>query len=232
MKLILTQAEAILHFLQGLRPNFILPNGVSVMNPFDDNNTFRLTSEFYTRFYSDYDPRCMIFGINPGRFGGGITGIPFTDPVKLEEKCGIQNDLKKVRELSADFVYMVIEALGGPQTFYKMYFITAVSPLGFTLHGKNMNYYDDKKLIHSIERFIVDCIRKQVNTIPANSTCFCLGEGTNFKYFQKLNEQCHFFEKIISLPHPRWIMQYRRRQVTRFVDQYVEALKNCSNVPK
>jgi Domain of unknown function (DUF4918) len=220
-----TQAEAILRFLRGLKPDFSLPKGVAVLNPFDNKEAFALTSKFYYKFYSDSSPRHMIFGINPGRFGGGITGIPFTDPVKLEEKCGIANEYKKVKELSAEFVYKVIEALGGPEPFYKKFFISAISPLGFTFEGKNMNYYDDKELIRSLEKFIVECILKQIKTISVHSRCYCLGEGANFKYFLKLNQQFHFFETIISLPHPRWIMQYRRKQVDRFVDAYVNLLK-------
>lgn len=51
---------------------------------------------------------------------------------------------------------------------------------------------------------MVDCIRQQQATISTSDRCFCLGEGTNNKIFQKLNDQCGFF---IPLPHPRWIMQ-------------------------
>ncbi len=39
--------------------------------------------------------RYLILGINPGRFGGGITGIPFTDPIRLQNICGIENDFQK-----------------------------------------------------------------------------------------------------------------------------------------
>jgi len=72
-----------------------------------------------------------LLGINPGRFGSGTTGVSFTDPIKLEKYCGIRNDLVKKAELSADFIYAMIIAYGGLESFYNRFFISSVSPLGF-----------------------------------------------------------------------------------------------------
>jgi Domain of unknown function (DUF4918) len=224
MKTASNQAEAIIQFLKGLKDDFKLPGRVEVLNPFRDKNSFAFCSQFYRKFYSDQDPRYMIFGINPGRFGGGITGIPFTDPVKLQEECGIPNAFKKVKELSADFVYRAIAAFGGPELFYKKYYITAISPLGFTLNGKNLNYYDNKDLIIALENFIVESMIRQLNSISTFTTCFCLGEGSNYRYFQKLNQQHLFFKEVIPLPHPRWIMQYRRKKVGEYIEEYMKKL--------
>ncbi|MDX2048052.1 MAG: DUF4918 family protein [Chitinophagaceae bacterium] len=217
-----TQADAILHFLSGLQPDFKLPAGVEIMNPFADEKTFSIVNRFYNKFYKDRSPRCMIFGINPGRFGGGITGIPFTDPHKLKAYCGIDHGFKNVKELSADFVYAVVNEFGGAEKFYHKFFITAICPLGFTLNGRNMNYYDDKKLVKATGPFIIKSIEQQLNTIASYKVCFCLGEGTNYKYFSGLNEKFHFFDKIIPLPHPRWIMQYRRKKMEEYVQLYLE----------
>jgi hypothetical protein len=219
-----TQADNILQFYKSLRPDFDPGHGIEIMNPFTDASAWSLTETFYRKFYSDSHRRVLIFGINPGRFGGGITGIPFTDPIRLETDCGIKNDLRKVPELSSVFVYEVIKAYGGAQKFYKQFLITALSPLGFVKNGLNLNYYDDKTLLKDSEPFIVDCIRKQKEAISTIDTCFCLGEGTNFKIFKKLNEKYGFFSSIIPLPHPRWIMQYRRKRVDEFVERYVAAL--------
>ena len=38
--------------------------------------------------------------------------------------------------------------------FYANYFIGAVCPLGFMKDGKNINYYDDKKLQQAVTPFI------------------------------------------------------------------------------
>src|SRR5258708_1486658 len=187
------QAAAILGFYKTLKPDFALPEGISIMNPYLEPAIWQLTKTFYEKFYSDSRPRAFIFGINPGRHGAGITGVPFTDPQRLERECGIPNDMKKKAELSAQFVYEMIGAYGGVNAFYDRFFITAMSPLGFVRHGKNLNYYDDKELIKAFEPFMLSCIRRQLETMPTFSTCYCLGEGTNYKYFSRINANHGFF---------------------------------------
>jgi len=49
------------------------------MNPFRENPEALIVSgKFYKKYYNDNNPRFLILGINPGRFGAGVTGIPFT----------------------------------------------------------------------------------------------------------------------------------------------------------
>ncbi|MDR3712505.1 MAG: DUF4918 family protein [Puia sp.] len=230
-----TQAAAILDFYRKLRPGFTMADGISIMNPYREPETWRLASRFYEKFYADSRPRGYVFGINPGRFGAGITGVPFTDPIRLQEKCGIPNDWKKQAELSSVFVYQMIDGYGGVDAFYGQFYITAISPLGFVQQGsgrgpgKNLNYYDDKELVRAIEPFVVRCIRRQMETIPTYSTCYCLGEGANYKYFSRLNEKHGFFSEIIPLPHPRWVMQYRRKRVPEYVEEYVGKLRKLTD---
>jgi hypothetical protein len=219
-----TQAAAILHFYRNLRPGFTLGEGVSMMNPYKDEAAWSVTERFYPKYYNDNRPRALIFGINPGRHGAGVTGIPFTDPIRLAEKCGIANGFQKRGELSSEFVYAVIDAFGGPAAFYGRYHFTALSPLGFTRDGKNLNYYDDKELMKAFEPFMLRCIRRQLETMPTFPVCFCLGEGENFKYFSRINGRHGFFKEIVPLPHPRWVMQYRRKKVGEYVKLYLEKL--------
>lgn len=225
-----TQADAILNFYHQLQPGFIMAEGIEIMNPFENDISWNYTERFYRTFYSDDHPRIMVFGINPGRFGGGITGIPFTDPVRLENDCGIKNDFRKLSELSSIFVYEVVKAYGGAKQFYHDFFITALSPLGFTRNGINLNYYDDKELLKSSEPFIVQCIQKQIASIKTIDRCFCLGEGTNYKIFSKLNAKHGFFSEITPLPHPRWIMQYRRKKLEEYIELYVRKMKEVASV--
>lgn len=220
-----TQAAAILHFYSHLRPDFPMAKGISVMNPYKDAETRKLSSQFYERFYSDKKPRAFIFGINPGRHGAGVTGVPFTDPIRLAGACGIANDWKKKPELSSEFIYRMIDAYGGVEAFYGRYFFTALSPLGFVRTGKNLNYYDDKELLRDVEPFVLQCIRRQLETMPTYPVCYCLGEGTNYKYFSRVNEKHGFFQEIVPLPHPRWVMQYRRPRVGEFVELYLSRLR-------
>ncbi|HTM68398.1 MAG TPA: DUF4918 domain-containing protein, partial [Candidatus Binatia bacterium] len=119
-----------------------LPPGVEVMNPYKDRAVRACFKAFLDRHFDDARKRALILGINPSRFGAGITGVAFTDPVALREFCGVPNAMGDTRELSSTFVYQVVEAMGGAKQFYKDFFLTATCPLGFTKHGVNYNFYD------------------------------------------------------------------------------------------
>lgn len=110
-------SKKILSFLKELELSIKLPAEIEVMNPFRDTTTFNLCKLFYTKFYNDNNSRHLILGINPGRFGGGITGIPFTDPIRLQIVCGIENSIPKKQELSSVFIYEMISAFGGHRIF-------------------------------------------------------------------------------------------------------------------
>jgi len=118
----------------------------------------------------------------------------------------------------------MIDSFGGPERFYSKYFIHAVCPLGFTKNGNNYNYYDDKKLEQAVCKFIVDSLTKFLTFKVNKENCFCLGNGKNFKFLNQLNKQYSFFRKITPLPHPRWIVQYRRKRYEEFIKLYLKEL--------
>lgn len=220
----MTFADRVLIFYRNLRIEDRLPRGVDVLNPYQNEKTLELCSVFYKKYYNDEKERSVIIGINPGRFGAGLTGIPFTDPQKLENVCGIKNDFPKKAELSADFIYTMIAAVGGPEKFYSRYFFSSVSPLGFTQDGKNLNYYDTPELQKSLERFIISSLYQVLDLGIDRDIAFCLGEGSNFKYLSKLNEKEKMFREIIPLAHPRFIMQYKRKYVKDYVKDYLKKI--------
>ena len=43
-------------------------------------------------------------------------------------------------------------------------------------------------------------------------------------YFSKLNKKYHFFDEIIPLAHPRYIMQYKRKYVKDYIADYINKL--------
>ncbi len=221
--------EQVIAFNQNLKINFLLPERISVLNPFIQQSVVSISKQFYKKYYDDYQNRIFIFGINPGRFGAGVTGIPFTDPIRLKSDCGIENNFRKIPELSSSFVYELIHKFGGAEKFYQTFYITAVCPLGFTMNGKNLNYYDDKKLLESANDFMVRSIDQQVNFGAELKKSFCWGEGKNYKLFQAMNEKHKWFEKIIPLPHPRWIMQYRRKRIDEFIKIYLDAFSRSAD---
>lgn len=220
-----TFADHILYFLNHLHLDVKLPGDIQVMNPFRDSLTMEICTQFYKKYYSDKSERRMIIGINPGRFGAGITGVPFTDPIRLKTECGIDNPFQQKQELSSLFVYDVINAFGGVEKFYKNFYITAVSPLGFTKDGKNLNYYDDKHLQNGIKNFVIDWMNKQLTFGINRHIAFCLGDGKNYKYLYNLNEEMNFFKKIIPLRHPRFIMQYKLKKKEEYIRSYLTKLE-------
>jgi hypothetical protein len=209
-----------------------LPPGIRIMNPFREyGQTIPISELFYHKYYNDNNPRHIILGINPGRFGGGLTGIPFTDPKRLKTECGIDYDGKATHEPSSVFVYEMIHAYGGVEAFYNKLYINSLCPLGFTTvdgkgKEKNYNYYDSKPLANAVHGFIVDNIRKQISLGVITDVCFCFGTGKNESYLRKLNEEYRFFKKIIALEHPRFIMQYKTASKQFYIDKYLAAFES------
>ncbi len=229
--LMLTFADKAILFFSDLKFSAGLPEGISVMNPFTENSeVMKVVSGFYRKFYSDTRTRRLIMGINPGRFGAGVTGIPFTDTVRLSEKCGLSIQGTRSYETSSVFIYDMIEKYGGPSEFYSDYYISAVSPLGFTSAGRNgkmvnFNYYDSRELTTNILDFVVDSLEKQLEFGIERDVCFCLGTGKNFSFLSKLNNDLGIFKRIEPLEHPRFIMQYRLKRKEFYLDSYIEKLK-------
>ena len=194
------------------------------MNPYTEPRTQAYVGAFLEKYFSDNRERSLILGINPGRFGAGITGVTFMDPVALADECGIPNDMPRKRELSAIFVNMVIKHLGGPQAFYDRFFISAVSPLGFTRRGINMNYYDDRKLERAVTPFIVSSIEAQIALGCRRDRVIVLGRGQNAKFLTRLNDEHRWFDSVQPLDHPRFIMQYRRKKLDDYIASYETTL--------
>lgn len=221
----MTFGAQILQFNKSLQPNWSIPNHVELLYPYHRKETWEAMSAFYNQYYSDEQQRIGVFGINPGRFGAAVTGVPFTDPKKLLSECGIDNDFPKKPELSSEFIYQLVNSWGGPTRFYQYFYITSLCPLGFTKDGKNYNYYDDKKLERAVEPHIIANIKAQLEIGITEEIAFCLGIGKNMKYFSRLNEQHQFFKKIVALPHPRWVMQYRRKRLEEFIQLCLNELR-------
>ena len=220
-------AESIINFYRSLKPPR-LPKGIDILFPQKNKEVMQIVETFFYKFYNDTNPRHLIFGINPGRFGAGTTGINFTAPKQLKDICGIDHRFKSQTELSAEFIYESIQAYGGVNDFYENYFITSVSPLGFITNGLNLNYYDDKKLQDAVTPFIISSIQKQIALGFKRDFCICIGGDKNLKFFSALNKEYKFFDEIVPLPHPRFIMQYRRKHKENYIQQYLLAFRRSS----
>ena len=219
--------------IAALRPRFLarfptppaLPPGIEAQNPFRAPAVHALAQRFAEKFYADDQPRVALLGINPGRLGMGRTGVAFTDPAALRDICGIANDLPRGRpELSTEFVYRVVTALGGPAEFYRHFFLSSIYPLVLLNNGLNYNYYDSPTLTKALWPDLQHSLRQQVADFGLRrDVAVSLGKR-NGEFLTKLNKELDLFDKIVVLDHPRYLTQYRRRHLEANVAKYVEVL--------
>lgn len=221
--------ERVIDFYQHLSsPEKYFPAGVESLNPYAVPEVREYIKVFYRKFFFNNKERTFIFGINPGRSGGGTTGVQFTDPIALQEDCGIDNELPKKRELSSHFVYEAIRQWGGAEKFYMSFFLTAVFPMGLTRNGKNYNYYDDPSALPRVIPFIVESISRQIQFGANRRSVIVLGAGKNQSIFRNINNQYRFFKKIYVMEHPRYIMQYKRKDLKKYLGKYKKVLSEAS----
>lgn len=219
--------QYVFDFYTSLQPGK-LPRGFGWLHPQQQPAVREAMDAFYSRFFSDKNTRTVAFGINPGRYGAGITGINFTAPLQLTRDCGITHGFGPGTELSAVFIYEMIAAYGGPAAFYRQFFIGSVCPLGLIKDGKNINYYDDPALLKRLTPFIVSCIEQQYRWPVNRHSCICIGGEKNFRFFRDLNEKYGWFREVLPLPHPRFILQYRRREKQHYISQYLETFARAA----
>lgn len=223
-----TFAEKVIAFNRRLRYTGELPDGFQVINPFLDNpETLTVMATFYRKYYNDDGKRRFLAGINPGRLGAGVTGIPFTDTKRLESACGIVMQSAHTHEISSLFVYDMIEAYGGPARFYSDFYINSPFPLAIirkTPAGGwlNANYYDDPALFEAVKGFMVQSLKQHIELGLDTSEVFVLGKK-NAEYIGRLNAEEKLFGKLTVLEHPRYIQQYRSRERKAYIDKYLRA---------
>ena len=215
----MTIAKEIITYWNTIVPPSSLPHEVEVLNPFHKNEVKDVVKQFYSTFFNDKNKRVFLIGINPGRLGSGSTGIGFTDSASLTN-MNIEHSLSAQHELSAGYVYELIEAFGGPEEFYQSFYITAMCPLGFIQNGKNINYYDFENWQQLLQSYMISEMEKQL-PFGKRDIAVCIGKGQNYKVLKQLNSERQWFDKVEVIPHPRWVMQYRRKNKKLYIDQAV-----------
>jgi hypothetical protein len=221
----MTWSDHLLSYYRSLKPP-ALPEGIGWLYPQQQPEVMTVLEAFCRKFFNDSGERRLLLGINPGRLGAGVTGVNFTAPRQLTQHCGIAHPFGEGTELSAEFIYDLILAYGGPQAFYRRYFIGSVCPLGFVRGGKNLNYYDDRDLLRTVEPFILKSMEKLLSFSVARDRCLCIGGEKNYRYLHALNQRFGWFGEIAPVAHPRFIMQYRRSQKEQFIRQYLQLMEN------
>lgn len=225
-----TLAEKIIAFNENLHCGKRLPQGFAIMNPFSENpESLSAMSQFYRKFYDDHKSRKFIIGINPGRFGAGITGVPFTDPKNLKKFCGIPFSGKEHYEPSANFVYKMIAAYGGVHEFYRDFYIHSIFPLAIIRKNEkgnyvNCNYYDDKRLIDLLKSSMVKHLEDQIKMGLKTDVAFIWGKK-NAKFIKAINKEKKLFDRLEVLDHPRYIQQYKSKEIDSYTKNFVSVLK-------
>lgn len=228
-----TFADKIIEFNRTLSYDGSLPEGFRVINPYLDNpETLSVMQRFYRKYYSDTRPRRFILGINPGRYGAAVTGVPFTDTKRLANSCGIRMESASSHEISSVFIYEMIDAYGGPACFYQAFYIHSLFPLAIirqTKEGKwvNANYYDDPSLLKMTEDFSLSSLKKQISFGLDTSEVFILGRK-NARYIEKINQKTRLFDRLTVLDHPRYVQQYKSKEKPLYIAKYLEALTYSS----
>lgn len=224
-----TFGEKVIDFHQQLDFKGKLPPGYRVLNPFNDNpETLVVMKKFYNKYYNDNQPRRFMIAINPGRLGAGTTGVPFTDTKRLESECNISMTSAYTHEVSAVFMYRMIQEFGGVRNFYKQFYINSVFPLAIVRKNTkgswvNANYYDDKALFQSVKDYMVVSLKENINLGLETDEVFILGKK-NAKFINRLNEDEKLFNKMTVLEHPRYIQQYKSKDLQLYLDKFMLAL--------
>ncbi|MDR0929985.1 MAG: SMUG2 DNA glycosylase family protein [Oscillospiraceae bacterium] len=170
---------------------------------------------FYSQYYNDDHPRRLILGSSPAHRGSAQSGIPFVDDSPRP---------------SATFLNEVIAACGGSDAFYGKYLMDFLCPVALVRTNErgrevNANYYESKALQAALTPLMLAHLRGLMGLGIDRSVCFCIGSGENFRFLAHLNAAEGFFECVVPLEHPRFIMQYHANQRDIYFEKYVQALK-------
>ena len=231
-----TFGDKVIEFNKKLNFTEALPDGFQVLNPYMDNpETMVVMEQFYKKFYNDLLQRKFIVGINPSRYGAGVTGVPFTDTKRLESECGIPMHSAHTHEISSVFMYDMIEEFGGVTDFYRQFYINSPFPLAIVRKnpaGKwlNANYYDDVKLFESVKDFMILSLRNHISLGLDTSEVYVLGKK-NAQFIHKLNKEAKLFGSLKVLEHPRYIQQYKSKEKQLYIDKYILTLNNELWIP-
>jgi hypothetical protein len=70
---------------------------------------------------------------------------------------------------------------------------------------------------------MIESITRLIQLGIKTDTAFVLGAGKNEKFLNKVNSEHHFFNNLVALEHPRYIMQYKSRFRHQYIDKYLAA---------
>lgn len=172
----------------------------------------QVMDDFWRRFYPEELPRQVICGLNPGRLGAGLTGVPFTDFKTLSR--WMPSVERQDTEPSAQFFAQVVEAVG-VEAFFRRFYVTNVSAVGYVKDGRNLNYHDlPADALEVAERRFVEEME-----IVRPQRIIALGRQVE-RSIKKLIPNV----VVTYLPHPAWVSTYRKAAQHNWIERYLQVL--------
>ncbi|ATW04432.1 uracil-DNA glycosylase family protein [Sphingorhabdus sp. YGSMI21] len=223
-----TFADRVIDFYNSFEKFAWTDGELALVSPVGNERRQAAFEKFCHKFYHDNNDRVFCLGINPSRVRNSSTGVPYTDGFALENTCEIQNDFSKSRELSSIFFNKAVEHFGGAEEFYKSFYPGAVFPLSILSSKKYCNYYDSN-VPEKVREMIPEMLQEQCK-IGSNRRLIIIGSGDNAKHLGRLNDELGLFDWVEILEHPRYIMQYKSKDLETYLEKYVGVFKKAVGV--
>ena len=186
-------------------------SNIQVLRGFLDNwNAIR---KFNNQFYGNKHPKTVLCGINPGKLGAGKTGIPFVDFTSLSKMIeGVDRD---DTERSAQFFYDIVQELGVCE-FYRSFYVTNVSWVGYVRNEKNVNYYD---LPVAAKAFVYEMFKLEMDFVfPVTIVSLAASVKETVEHIFGQSE----IDTTKKLPHPNYCAFPKNYEECK--TQYIELL--------
>jgi hypothetical protein len=174
--------------------------------------------QFNEKYYAEGYPKIVLCGINPGKNGAGKTGIPFLDFDSLSKLIdGIEHT---DTERSAQFFYDVVQEFGA-ERFFRSFYVTNISWIGYIKENKNVNYY---QLSDPIKKFIYKTFKYEMDAIAPKSII-----SLSQEVYKTVNELFpdNDIDTGISLPHPNYCAFPSNYEKCK--KQYIEILTEATS---
>jgi uracil-DNA glycosylase len=180
---------------------------IGILSEFLDNKNNII--EFHKKFVQPNSPKIVMCGINPGRRGAGITGIPFIDTNSLSKMLPDISNPKS--EKSAKFFFSIIEEFGINE-FYRNIHVTNMSWFGFYKldNGTNVNY---NSLPTDIQNVLIDKFVEEMDLINPD-VILPIGDIVNWELLYNLKLKNRLYAEIgPRLYHPAYRLVDRKTYI-------------------
>jgi hypothetical protein len=114
--------------------------------------------------------------------------------------------------------------LGGPRDFYNRFLISSVMPMGLLNGTKNCNYYDSASIFRKCKSVIQLSMEKHLDMHVNRDRVIILGKK-NADFFYKIKGFNTLFKEVVTLDHPRYVMQYQLKNKDRFIGHWISTLR-------